>query len=62
MDQDLKSFYEAWLAKHNAPSEHPHRELFGRLVDEIAMLREDANTLHEHLAKLEDLIRRGVPN
>ena len=35
MEQKLKDLYEAWLTKHNAPDEHPHRELYDMLVGAI---------------------------
>ena len=38
----LNDFYAAWLVKHNAPEDHPHRELFDKLVETITALEQFA--------------------
>ena len=43
MEEQLKDRYAAWLAKHNAPDAHPHRELFDMLVAEIHTLSTRVN-------------------
>jgi hypothetical protein len=65
MENELKAFYAAWLAKHNAPDEHPHRELFDMLVGAVVKVEYDValmnnlffnvtGALAERLKKLEE--------
>ena len=60
METELKALYAAWLAKHNAPDAHPHRELFDMLVGSITAAESRLDKIEAMLSGMHSDFREGA--